>query len=387
MSNKIICDVAIIGGGLAGSLIALALHAKRPDLDIRLIEAGRTLGGEHVWSFFADDVAPEDRWLVAPLVGHMWRAHEVAFPAHGRTIEGRYYSILSEDLDAHVRATLPKRALMLRRRVSSVTRSSVVLSGGDRVRASGVIDARGAADLSLLDLGWQKFIGQELELSDPHGRTVPMVMDATVQQNDGYRFVYALPFGVEKIFVEDTYYSDTPTIDVAVLRGRIAAYAEARGWRADRILREEHGALPVCMGGDFAAYWESGGTQVPKAGMRAGLFHPTTGYSLPDAVRTAVLIAGFDDFDGASLHDKLFDHAQQTWDARGFYRLLNKMLFRAAHPHERYRVLERFYRLDPELIARFYSARSTTMDKVRILSGRPPVPIGRAIAAIRGKRS
>ena len=41
------------------------------------------------------------------------------------------------------------------------------------------------------------------------------------------------------------------------------------------------------LGGDFDAYWRSTGTDLAKAGMRAGLFHPTTGYSLPDAVRLA----------------------------------------------------------------------------------------------------
>jgi lycopene beta-cyclase len=58
------------------------------------------------------------------------------------------------------------------------------------------------------------------------------------------------------------------------------------------------------------------------------------------------------------------------------------MLFRAAAPRLRYRVLEHFYRLDEELIGRFYAGRSTLFDKARILSGRPPVPLLRAAAAI-----
>jgi flavin-dependent dehydrogenase len=40
MGRTIPCDVAIVGGGLAGSLIALALQAKRPDYDVRIVEAG-----------------------------------------------------------------------------------------------------------------------------------------------------------------------------------------------------------------------------------------------------------------------------------------------------------------------------------------------------------
>jgi len=386
MPSKITCDVAIVGGGLAGSLIALALHARHPGLDVRLIEESPVIGGDHVWSFFAADVAPEDRWLVAPLIGHMWRGHDIAFPKHARSLEGGYYSILSERLDAHVRATLPRKALMLGRRVAALTRSSVVIVGGDRIKAKGVIDARGPADLGMLDLGWQKFLGRELQLEKPHGAPRPLVMDATVEQIDGYRFVYCLPFAEDRMFVEDTYYSDTPDIDAMKSRRRISAYAEARGWRIDHVLREETGVLPVCMGGDFEGYWDSGGKQVAKAGARAGLFHPTTGYSLPDAVRTAILVAGQDRMDGESLHDLLFDFAKTTWDSRGFYRMLDKMLFRAAAPKERYKVLERFYALDAELVSRFYAGRSTLMDKARILTGKPPVPIGRAIAAILEKR-
>jgi lycopene beta-cyclase len=50
-------------------------------------------------------------------------------------------------------------------------------------------------------------------------------------------------------------------------------------------------------------------------------------------------------------------------------------------------VLERFYRLSPALVQRFYAAESRWTDQVRILSGRPPVPIGRAFGALLPKRA
>src|SRR3954470_20895738 len=93
------CDVAIVGGGLSGGLIALALKKKRPGCDIRLIEAGRGLGGNHLWSFFASDVAAADRWLVAPLISYGWTQYDVAFPARMRTIKAQYYSIESQRFD------------------------------------------------------------------------------------------------------------------------------------------------------------------------------------------------------------------------------------------------------------------------------------------------
>jgi lycopene beta-cyclase len=380
------CDLAIVGGGLAGGLIALALARARPDLDLRIVEETEEFGGNHVWSFFAADVAAADRWLIAPLICYGWPGYDVAFPAHARSIVQPYYSIESERLDQVIRQRLAPSALMTGRRVIAVARDGVMLAGGDRIAAGGVIDARGPADLGHLDLGWQKFVGREYDLADPHDINRALVMDATVAQHDGYRFVYCLPFTATRMFIEDTYYSDTPDLDPPLLADRIAAYAEGRGWRPERLLREEAGVLPVAMDGDFESYWKSGGAGVAKAGMRAGLFHPMTGYSLPDAVRLATIVAKAGDLSGAALHELTRGHARQVWRARGFYRILARMLFRAAEPGERYRILERFYRLDPDLIGRFYAGNTTMTDKMRILSGRPPVPIGRAVAALAGAR-
>jgi lycopene beta-cyclase len=66
--------------------------------------------------------------------------------------------------------------------------------------------------------------------------------------------------------------------------------------------------------------------------------------------------------------------------------MLDTMLFHGAAPRERYRVLETFYRLSPGLIARFYAGTTTWMDKARILTGKPPIPVARAIRVLMGAR-
>ena len=386
MAAAISCDLAIVGGGLAGGLIALALTARRPDLDVRVIDGAGSIGGNHLWSFFDADVAEADRWLIQPLVAHRWHGYFVSFPGLSRRFEQPYNSVTSEKLDAAVRSALPGDRLILGARALAVSPTAVVLADGRRVEARAVIDARGMADADALELGWQKFVGREVVTAAPHGVVRPVVMDATVEQIDGYRFVYLLPFGPDRLFVEDTYYSDSPTLDVGAVDARIAAYCAARGWtlRRSEDPRRETGVLPVVIGGDFEAYWTASGPGVPKAGVRAGLFHPTTGYSLPDAVRTAAAVAAAPDLSATALHALLHERAAKAWKARGFYRMLDRMLFHAAEPAERYRVLRHFYRQDPALIARFYAAETSTLDGVRILSGRPPVPVGRAIAALSG---
>jgi lycopene beta-cyclase len=380
------CDLAIVGGGLAGGLIALAVARLRPELKIVLIEQEDHFGGNHIWSYFATDILPEHRWLTAPLVTYGWSGYEVRFPGHTRSLDNIYYSIESERLDWVLRNNLPASALMTGREVKSVSPRLVVLDGAQRINAGGVIDARGGGDTNHLDCGWQKFTGQLMQLSEPHNLTKPIVMDATVDQHDGYRFVYVLPFGMDKIFVEDTYYSDTPTHDAQRYRQRIAEYVDTKGWKVERVVREENGVLPVVMGGDLESYWASGSGRTAKAGARGAFFQAVTSYSLPDAVRNAIFIAEQTDLDGDKLNMVMRQRAQEHWQDGKFYRMLNRMLFRGADTSDRYKILERFYRLKPGLIERFYAGKTTGGDKARILSGKPPIPIGKAITAIRSKK-
>jgi lycopene beta-cyclase len=384
MTNPLSCDIAIVGGGLSGGLIARALKHKRPDLDVRLIEAEDRLGGNHIWSFFDSDISESDRWLIAPLVCHRWDAYDVAFPAYRRTLDAAYNSIESATFNAFISEELGPDRLVHGEAVS-VGADHVTLSDQRTYRARAVIDARGPGDLATLDLGWQKFMGQTLRIVGGHGLSRPVVMDATVDQLGGYRFVYCLPFSPDTVFVEDTYYSDGAALDLPALRARITDYARGRGWTVEAVESEETGVLPVALGGDFDAYWASSGEGTSKAGMRAALFHPTTGYSLPDAVRLASLLATV--IDPADFASAARGHAEKAWKSRGFYRLLDLMLFRAAAPEDRYKILERFYRLSPSLIGRFYAAQSTFADKARILSGKPPVSVIAAIRAIMESRN
>jgi lycopene beta-cyclase len=373
-------DVCILGGGLAGSLVALALARQRPEVRLAVIEPG-PVGGNHIWSHFASDVDPSHDWLVEPLIVHRWPAYDVTFPDLRRTLGVEYRSITSERLAAVVSDRLPP-GTVITGRVASAGPAEVELTDGRTLRAGAVLDARGAGDAATLDLGWQKFLGRTLIVPAGHGVERPLVIDATVPQIDGYRFLYVLPLSRSEVFVEDTYYSDSPALDLPAIGERISCYAGARGWQVTGITRTESGVLPVVLGGDFDAYWASTGSDLPKVGVRAGLFHPTTGYSFPDAVRTATRIAAHPDLSNAALHELTWGQAKAAWRSRGFYRMLDTMLFRAAEPEDRYRVLERFYRRPAGLISRFYAGRSTRVDQLHILSGRPPVPLRRAVEAL-----
>ncbi len=385
-------DLILAGGGLANGLIALRLAARRPHVRVAIVEGGDAVGGNHTWSSFEADISPEQVAWTVPLVAHRWDRYSIRFPDHGRAIRAGYRSSTSERLAAAVAATAT--TVLTGTAITGLTPESVTLADGRVLTAGAVIDGRGQKPQTVrpqrggngsgppLDLRAQKFVGLEVELTADHGLDGPVIMDATVPQVDGYRFVYTLPFGPRTVLVEDTYYSDGRDLAPDVLRARVMDYIAAQGWTVARVIREEVGVLPIALGGDIGAFWDASAPGVPLAGLRAALFNPITGYSFPDAVRTADLVASLPELTAPALYAALRHHSESTWRRRGFYRFLTRMLFIAAAPHERYRVLQRFYRLDDALVRRFYAGESTALDKARTLVGKPPVPLGRALGVL-----
>lgn len=374
-------ELILVGGGLASSLIAWKLAIERPEVRVVVLERDGRLGGKHTWSFFDGDVSDADRAWLAPATPHRWpEGYDIYLPGLSRRLETPYNSMTSERLHEAVAPLLGDR--LIAGEVAAVEADGVVLADQTRLTATGLIDARGPQPTTKLDLGWQIFVGRTVRLTEPHGLTRPTIMDATVAQGDAYRFVYLLPFDARTLLVEDTYYVDGPQLDRARIGSRIDAYIRSRGWTVEAVVDEEEGVLPIALDGDIDGFWAEG-SPVGRAGLAGAFFHPTTGYSLPDAVAVANLVARSEDLSSAGLRRLLEDHSKALWAERAYYRLLDRMLFRAAEPGERWKVLRRFYGLSEALVRRFYAGRSTALDKIRILAGRPPVPIGRAMKQLR----
>jgi lycopene beta-cyclase len=386
-------DVVIVGGGLAGGLIALALHRHAPECRFVVIEAGRSFGGHHRWSWFETDIRPKARSLMAGFALNGWdEGYDITFPGLGRTLPTSYRSLASAEFHRGLIAELPPECVMLETKAASLDASGVTLSDGTRLAAKRVIDCRPFRPSTALSGGWQVFLGQHFKCEEPHGLTRPVIMDANVDQlaphgnGAAYRFVYVLPLSPTEVFVEDTYYADQPKMDAEVLKGRVAEYAHRHGWKGE-VIDQEAGILPVISGGDFAAALaEVTIPGVALAGARGGFSHPLTSYTLPFAVDNALaiahLIASRPALTGEELAAFCSRRAKRHWRTTAYYRMLSRMLFEAAEPHKRVVVFEHFYALRGALVERFYAGRSTWPDRLRILTGKPPVAIPRAIRAL-----
>lgn len=385
MSRTIACanvqaDVLLVGGGLANSLIALRLKALRPALKIIMFEQDQH-PAPHTWSLFRTDVSVAIWNWLAPLAGHRWRGYDVLFPGYQRTLINDYASLLSGPLRAAVADALGED-LHCGVQVSSLAPNRAQTDDGQVFTAPLVIDGRGARPSAHMALAWQKFVGLELTLTQPHKLDRPIVMDATVTQLDGFRFLYVLPLSDDRLLVEDTRYSDGADLDAKTLEAQVMAYVQAKGWGVRQVERQESGVLPVVLGGDVGAFWDEIDADTPQAGLRAALFHPTTGYSLPEAARLADSIANAPTLTSAVIAPLIRARSKRLWRKRSVFRLVNRMMFLAAAPEQRYRVLERFYRLSPRLIERFYAGDLTLRDRARLLVGKPPVPFFSAVAVL-----
>ncbi len=375
-------DLVLVGGGLANCLIAWRLRALRPELKVLLLEKGPTLGGNHTWSFHGTDLTPTQRRWIGPLVETSWESYEVRFPELRRRLKGGYHSFTSARLHRALTDALGDDVL-LGVEASITAPQEIELRGSGSLGASAIIDGRGGSGPAQWAVAYQKFLGLSVVLEQDHGVSAPILMDATVEQRDGYRFVYTLPLGPRRLLVEDTRYSDTAAVAKGEMRAEIEAYAAAKGWSVAAVEREEVGVLPIILEGRVETLWADSTLEVPRAGVRAGLFHATTGYSLPDAVRLADDLATCPHLDSALLYRRIRAHSIRHWRRQSFFRLLNRMLFCAAEPEQRYRVLQRFYGLPESLIERFYAGEINALDRVRLLTGKPPVPFWKGVACLR----
>jgi len=371
-------DVIIAGGGLAGQLSSHAIRRAAPTLSIAMVERAPRLGGNQTWCCHASDLegalAEHERlraWLL-PLLDARWSRHRVRFPGYDRILEGEYLCIRSANLAKATTAMLTggRNVLLTGRIVRAMDHRTVELDSDEQLHASVVLDARGDDPSRYIGrTGFQKFLGWEVEheSTNPTPFSVPMLMDATVAQHDGFRFVYTLPFSSSRLLVEDTTFSRGPDLDTAAARARIAAYLRESGIVDYRLCREESGVLPMPWASPRPAAQET-----LAIGYRGGFFHPGTGYSLARGARVAERIASVLRDNPAELRAQAVAGAlaecRDRWavDDR-FSRLLNRLAFTVVPPGWlRRHVFERVYRLPQPTLERFYAGRTSLGDRIAL---------------------
>ena len=374
-------DMIIVGAGLSGLLTAWRCLDVNPELSVMVIETSDKIAGDHTWSFNLTDVDESLRDWIKPFIAYQWDSYDVKFPKRERTLDITYCTGNSDTLRACVQPHIESGRLEVKlyAHVKDLTSDHVILDEGEKLSAKCVLDARGFEPNENVFLGYQKFVGRTIRTKEPHGLKRPIIMDATVEQLGGYRFVYCLPFTEHEVLVEDTYYTDRDGLSENEVAARVDDYINAKGWSDHELLRQEKGVLPITL-----AVGPLGCSEIDMIGIRGGFYHAVTGYSFPQGIKVANIIAqdiasNIEDISSPWLSEHLSYSRDEHLGQETFLRLLNRMLFRAAKPEERYNVLQRFYGLNQGLIERFYAGELKWYDKARILIGKPPVPVTKAL--------
>jgi lycopene beta-cyclase len=379
-------DYVIVGGGLQGCLLAHALAWHQPQATVMLLERGAELCGNHTWSFHETDVAEQARSWFDPLVAHRWPGYRVRFPKLSRRVNISYATITSDRLrEATLSLAGGAGAPARSGRLVVRTGESCEILGPTAVRVGGtaeiscrtVLDCRGRAAVGPPGgAGYQTFIGHEYETVRRWPAAEPTVMDVPADQAAGFEFLYELPLGPDRVLLEYTRFHEEPVCDESRAAALISARLAEAGAGAAKLIRTEHGCLPM----PYAAAARREGPS-PAGGYAGGWYHAATGYSLPLAVRFAELVArACPDRVAAAIASA----AAEDRLRRGFARFLNRLLFCLVRPADRWKIFRRFYRVLPEeRIARFYAHRFTVTDAARIVIGWPPT----GLAPIRFARS
>jgi lycopene beta-cyclase len=349
--------IQISGGGLAGCLLLAGLKYRWPNLSIQLEEQAAELGSSHTWSFHQHDI-PKQSWpWLSPLISKTWLGYDVFFPKYQRAFNSSYHSIRAEDLKSKITTQFNSEIKFKCR--SEINDSAFQAWGWPVLKKT-------------QNFGYQKFVGLDLKLAEPHGLTRPILKDVRITQTDGYRFFYLLPWSETELLIEDTYYSNSPVIDENQTIQEIYKYAASKNYKIKEVQRREVGSLPLELyANEIQAH--------PLAiGAAAGLAHPVTGYTLPFIVKQVQAVLNASEPNLELWRAALAKENKILKKTFSYYRFLNRMMFLAAVPEKRFEVLQRFYTLPEGLIQRFYSAETNWSDELRVLIGKPPVPILKA---------
>src|ERR1041384_1385892 len=90
--------ILIAGGGLAGSLAALAMARYRPEVPLLIVEERETFGGEGYQSFAEAELGEDGAGLVGPLAIDRWPGFYVAFPGFSRKLGSEWAGFGAEDV-------------------------------------------------------------------------------------------------------------------------------------------------------------------------------------------------------------------------------------------------------------------------------------------------
>ncbi|MDX2113792.1 MAG: FAD-dependent oxidoreductase [Alphaproteobacteria bacterium] len=276
-------DVIIVGGGMAGLMLAWHLRQRHPSLDILVLEARDRYTHDRHFAFWLDD---REDGFPETLISHAWRRWQV-IDAQGETMmfHGQHYryGVIASDRFYQTMTALPALTVHHRCRITSIHEDQVISEDGASYHGTMIFDARPHTNLTAPL--YQQFSGVVIETAQPcFDPDCATLMDFSIPQPEAAcAFVYSLPFSSSRALLEPTLLTARPW-PVAAVQHWQSELLNKKSLAGATVHHHEYGLLPLTT--------ELADTQHAIAiGTRAGWMRASTGYSFMASWRTTSTIA------------------------------------------------------------------------------------------------
>lgn len=375
MSAQTKSDVIVCGAGASGLATSLQILRQSPDTTIRLIDRDFTSSPRKTWCFWDESVAPRPN-----LIKKSWTKISVidSQSKHTENFESPiYFCIESNEYRDQLIAELSSFASIAlhQESITEIGSSNIVqTSEGNQYTADYIIDSRFQTidDIHFHPSSntlWQHFKGWIIETQVPRfDSNHAILMDFRVPQNNGFAFVYLLPFTETKALVELTYFNDSiPPKDQydPVLKAYLDDY-----WNLSQdfkttnssftILDSEYGIIPMT---DLPICLLQSEYQV-KTGLSGGLAKASTGYAFSRSQRHAMRLA----------EQVRLKVPMKKWDSPmrfQFYDMLILHLLKTDPTHCVQVFMDLFMNNGFKLVFDFLDEKTTFAEELKIMSSVP----------------
>ncbi|MCA9545848.1 MAG: lycopene cyclase family protein [Myxococcales bacterium] len=279
-----------MGAGPAG--LAAARAAADAGLRVRVVDPAP----DEPWPNNYGAWIPEFEALgLADTLGRRWASARVHLDeARSLSLPRGYGQVDGAALRHRLAAGLPLQAGAVAALAHDATGVTATLADGQILRATLALDATGAQTSFIqrrrdLRPGFQAALGWEVELVDAPWPADEMRLmdfgDFPGATPAAPTFLYVMPLGGGRWFVEETVLVGRPARPFAELEGLLRARLAHAGATVGAIHAVERCLIPMGLGLPRADQ------PVLGLGAAAGMVHPATGYSLPHSLRAAPRLA------------------------------------------------------------------------------------------------
>ena len=370
-------EYVILGAGCAGLSLCYYLLEQGVTEPILILDQKSGFVDDRTWCFWDVEPTPFSHLAAKRWWTWIFRATDTVqqrterYPYQCLTASDFYTGVL-EQISSHDNVTLHLGEPV----VSCKEYGEEVFVGTarDAYTAHYVFDGRGlppgspAFEEAKGEAVWvpQKFVGLRLRSRKPvfdPGRCT--LMDFSVDQGRGLRFVYVLPFSEHEALVENVYLSEAE-ITVEEHRDELEEYlADVYELSPDDYVvdDEERGYIPMT----DHAFPRKSGDRTYLIGMLGGESRPSTGYTFLRIQRYCRALAK------NIIAEK--EPPERIEPAR--YELLDKVFLRFMNEHSRRCpevYLRMFTGLPPDTLVRFLTEKSTLADDLRLVLAMPKMP-------------